>query len=83
MGGHSIAGMFFLNLPICIVIAIVYMNVLEDGGVIQLLPDFIAKKWPRFGRNVKSYAIAEWLNFIFLDIGRHVNPYGGVGCVYP
>ncbi len=64
MGGHSIAGMFFLNLPICIVIAIVYMNVLEDG-LIQLLPDFIAKKWPRFGRNVKSYAIAEWLNFIF------------------
>ena len=64
LGGHTVAGMFFLNLPICIVIAILYMNVLEDG-LIQLLPDFIAKKWPRFGRNVKTYAIAEWLNFIF------------------
>lgn len=35
-------GMFFLNLPICIVLAILYMNVLEDG-LIQLLPSFLAK----------------------------------------
>ncbi|WP_430883114.1 DUF4184 family protein [Fusibacter sp. JL216-2] len=64
MGGHTIMGMFFLNLPICIVLAILYMNVLEDG-LIQLLPSFLAKKWPRFGRNVRHYALAEWLNFIF------------------
>lgn len=64
MGGHTVAGMFFLNLPICIVIAVLYMNLLEDG-LIQLLPDFIAQKWPRFGRSVKTYAIAEWLNFVF------------------
>ncbi len=42
MGGHTIMGMFFLNLPICIVLAILYMNVLEDG-LIQLLPSFLAK----------------------------------------
>ena len=64
MGGHTIMGMFFLNLPLCIVLGILYMNVLEDG-LIQLLPDFLAKKWPRFGRNVRTYALAEWLNFIF------------------
>lgn len=64
MGGHTITGMFFLNLPLCILLAILYMNVLEDG-LIQLLPDFLAKKWPRFGRNVRTYALAEWLNFIF------------------
>lgn len=64
MGGHSIAGMFFLNLPLCLLIAVLYLNVLEDG-LIQLLPDFMAKKWPRFGRSVKTYAIAEWINFIF------------------
>jgi len=56
--------MFLLNLPLCILFAVVYMNILEDG-LIQLLPSFLAKKWPRFGRNVKTYAIAEWLNFVF------------------
>ena len=64
MGGHSIIGLFLLNLPLCLLFAVLYMNVLEDG-LIQLLPDFLAKKWPRFGRSVKSYAIAEWINFIF------------------
>ncbi len=64
LGGHSILGMFLLNLPLCIGLAIIYMNLLEDC-LIQLLPEFIAIKWPRFGRNVKTYAIAEWLNFIF------------------
>jgi len=64
MGGHAIVGMFLLNLPLCLLLAVLYLNVLEDG-LIQLLPEFIAKKWPRFGRSVKSYAIAEWINFIF------------------
>ncbi len=64
LGGHTPIGFFLLNLPICIVVAILYMNLLEDG-LLQLLPEFYARKWPRFGRNIKTYAVAEWLNFIF------------------
>ena len=64
MGGHTILGFFILNVPICILTAILYLNVLEDG-LIQLLPSFIAKKWPRFGRNIQTYAIAEWISFVY------------------
>lgn len=64
LGGHTPLGFFMLNLPLSILFAVLYMNFIEDG-LIQLLPNWVAKKWPRFGRNIKTYAIAEWLNFIF------------------
>jgi hypothetical protein len=64
LGGHTPLGFFMLNLPLSILVAVLYMNFIEDG-LIQLMPNWVAKKWPRFGRNIKTYAIAEWLNFIF------------------
>lgn len=71
MGGHEFPGMLLLNLPLCVFLAILYVNILEDG-IIQILPTAWAKKWPRFGRSVKTYAIAEWLNFVFWSMAGMV-----------